>query len=310
MNLRARLINHHKRWNIEFDDKGQFAQLKNRVVSIVDRIVGQDFAANSSLDRDFVELLGDSVTIANSRTEPTALHTITKLITAPQTQEVKTRGFGVTYLHRALKNCDDLKRLVTILQVLFWLLERHGYSQKIRDLADRLRLNVKLTPSVEFQIVRNKEKVILYPPGAQLLDEATVNEPLMWLENYPTAAEPFERALKLYLEGDSSGNRNLLDNLRFAIEQLLREVLENTKSLEQQKRPLLTWLGSEHRVHQQVVNMYEKLLFGDYTRYQNDAVKHSEGCSEEEIEFMIYLTGTFMRLIIKLSESNRVVVSS
>jgi DNA-binding MarR family transcriptional regulator len=194
--------------------------------------------------------------------------------------------------------------------VLFWLLERHGYSQKIRDLADRLRLNVKLTPSVEFQIARNKEKVILYPPGAQLLDEATVNEPLMWLENYPTAAEPFERALKLYLEGDSSGNRNLLDNLRFAIEQLLREVLENTKSLEQQKRPLLTWLGSEHRVHQQVVNMYEKLLFGDYTRYQNDAVKHSEGCSEEEIEFMIYLTGTFMRLIIKLSESNRVVVSS
>jgi hypothetical protein len=34
----------------------------------------------------------------------------------------------------------------------------------------------------------------------------------------------------------------------------------------------------------------------------NDAVKHNEKYSLDEIEFMIYLTGNFMRLLIQLSK--------
>lgn len=292
-------MNHRRRWNIEFDDEEQFTQLKNRVVSIVDRVLGQSFAEEPEIDREFAEQLGISVEVPESSTKH-----VTEVLRRVD------RNFGSTYLYRTLEKSDNRERLVTVLQVMFWLLEQHGLSQQIQELVDGLRPSVKLTPSVEFQIVRRGKKVTLYPPGAQLLDEATVNEPLMWLKGYPTVAEPFERALKLYLDGDSNGNRNLLDNLRLAIEQLLREVLGNKKSLENQKTQLLAWIRRGDRVHQHIANMYETLLFGYYSKYQNEAVKHAENCSEEEVEFMIYLTGTFMRLLIQLSESNREIVDS
>lgn len=49
--------------------------------------------------------------------------------------------------------------------------------------------------------------------------------------------------------------------------------------------------------------MYKQLLFGPYRIYQNQAVKHGEEYSENEVEFMIYLTGTFMRLLLQLAET-------
>lgn len=101
------------------------------------------------------------------------------------------------------------------------------------------------------------------------------------------------------MEGDVGDYRSLFDNLRLALEQLLRQVLDNKKSLENQERELLKWIKARG-AHQQVVNMYKQLLFGPYSRYQNDAVKHGEQYSEDEAEFMIYLTGIFMRLLLRL----------
>jgi hypothetical protein len=48
--------------------------------------------------------------------------------------------------------------------------------------------------------------------------------------------------------------------------------------------------------------MYKGLLFGPYKQFQNDAVKHEEEFAENDIEFMIYLTGTFMRLLLQLEQ--------
>ncbi len=48
--------------------------------------------------------------------------------------------------------------------------------------------------------------------------------------------------------------------------------------------------------------MYTTLLFGPYSIYQNEAVKHNEEFGEVELEFIIYLTGTFMRLLLILSK--------
>lgn len=55
-------------------------------------------------------------------------------------------------------------------------------------------------------------------------------------------------------------------------------------------------------LHAHVTGMYHDLLFSHFTLYQNDAVKHGEKYSSPEIEFMIYLTGTFMRLLIQASK--------
>jgi len=49
--------------------------------------------------------------------------------------------------------------------------------------------------------------------------------------------------------------------------------------------------------------MYHELLFGGFTAYQNDAVKHKEDkYTIAEVEFVLYATGTFLRLIQRLTE--------
>lgn len=49
--------------------------------------------------------------------------------------------------------------------------------------------------------------------------------------------------------------------------------------------------------------MYEFLLFSPYALYQNNAVKHDEEFAVDEIEFIIYLTGNFMRFLLRLAEN-------
>jgi hypothetical protein len=124
---------------------------------------------------------------------------------------------------------------------------------------------------------------------------------LEWLAQHPEALKNFQGALSIYLSKDVNKYRNLLDNLRFAVEQLLKDVLQNQKSLENQKDTLLPWMKSRG-LHAHVTGMYHDLLFKHFALYQNDAVKHGEKYSPQEIEFMIYLTGTFMRLLIQASK--------
>jgi hypothetical protein len=141
--------------------------------------------------------------------------------------------------------------------------------------------------------------MFLYPSGAKVLDEGVVDANLLWLQNYPNILKSFETALTIYLRKDESQYRNLLDNLRFSIEQLLKNVLGNEKSLE--KQDVLPYLASRG-LHSHIVGMFHDLLFDGFAKYQNDAVKHGEKYTAQEIEFMIYLTGTFMRFIIQVSK--------
>lgn len=49
--------------------------------------------------------------------------------------------------------------------------------------------------------------------------------------------------------------------------------------------------------------MYHDLLFGGFAQYQNAAVKHQEDqYTQAEVEFVLYATGTFLRLIQRLVE--------
>jgi hypothetical protein len=123
---------------------------------------------------------------------------------------------------------------------------------------------------------------------------------MLALERHPDVSKHFQEALRICASGETAQYRNALDNLRFGLETLLKKVLCNCKSLENQKPALLPW-PKARGLHQQTVNMYELPLFGPYSIYQNDAVKHNEAFAAVEIEFMICLTGTFMRLLLDLS---------
>ena len=93
--------------------------------------------------------------------------------------------------------------------------------------------------------------------------------------------------------------RNVLDDLRLVLEKLLRLLLNNNKSLENQIPDLGTFIKKRHG-SPELANMFVRLI-DYYTKYQNTYVKHDDAVIEEEVEFVIEITSSFMKHLVRLS---------
>jgi len=194
---------------------------------------------------------------------------------------------------------DDILEAV---QFVLWTMEDLPNPRYLTELCQSLSKALDASPGIPVRLVLQNDTATLYPLGAKLLDEAVVDDNLVWLENYPEAAKPFQEALKIYLRKNPLEYRSMLDNLRMSVEQMIRSLLGNRKSLENQKEEFLRWL-STHDAHSQITNMFGDLLFGRFAIYQNDAVKHHEDkYTVAEVEFVLYWTGTILRFIQRVSE--------
>lgn len=89
-----------------------------------------------------------------------------------------------------------------------------------------------------------------------------------------------------------------MDNLRLSLELLLKELLGNEKSLENQTSTISEYqeaLG----IGKQIRNTFQKVL-EYYTRFQNDKVKHDVDLNNiHEVEFIFGLTMIFIRMLVK-----------
>lgn len=147
---------------------------------------------------------------------------------------------------------------------------------------------------------------IFYPANAEYLDQKLVIDVLNWLSKYPDAKEQYDKALRLYVHGDRS--RHVIDSLRLSFELFLKRYFTNKTSIENQKNEIGILLKNSD-VSVEVRNMFIKLV--DYfATYNNQHIKHgdsSKQIGDAEIEFIIYLTGSFMRFLIQiLEESSKV----
>jgi len=118
-----------------------------------------------------------------------------------------------------------------------------------------------------------------------------------WLAFYPDALTPYQEAVKKHANGIFP--RNVLDDLRLALELLLKCLLSSPKSLENQ----ITTLGpfiKERGGSPELANMFVKLI-DYYTKYQNSYVKHNDAVIEEEVELIFELTSCFMKHLVRLS---------
>lgn len=310
MQIEKRLKNHYKRWNIDLKYEEEFLKFKNRLIGVLAQVVGDYLTKNPDIDKHFIKIVNldkadkpfvkksqSVVNINLLKTDPISKNIIKSL---QDSYTVTEKGFGDTNVYKCIDDCETSQQLAKVIQILFWVLEikhdetRDMVSEIIREIK---RLSI-LTPNASFAIHKKGKQVFVYPHGDPFLDKGIIDSTLSGLEDYPKIAKHFEMALRIYQSGDKNQYRSLLDNLRFAFEQLLKEILKNQKSLENQKENLLRWL-KEKGLHTQVVNLYQNLL-NTYQKYQNDAVKHNEDYSLYEIEFMIYVTGNFMRLILQL----------
>lgn len=121
-----------------------------------------------------------------------------------------------------------------------------------------------------------------------------------WLDPYPKAKHHYENALNK--KSNNIFTRNLLDDLRFSFESLVKAILKNSKSLENQKSELGRFL-KEKGCSGEIINLYTDKIMDFYTKYQNNNVKHEDNCKEIDVDFILELTTTLMRLLIKLDET-------
>ena len=128
------------------------------------------------------------------------------------------------------------------------------------------------------------------------VNTSLVNENIKRLEDHPEAAKAYLSAIEKFNQGTLE--RNLLDDLRLSLELLVKSILGNNKSLENQKDLLGTFLKTKN-VSKEARNMYNTLI-GYYTNYQNSYVKHNNNVQRAEVDLMINLTSSHMSFLINV----------
>ena len=121
-----------------------------------------------------------------------------------------------------------------------------------------------------------------------------ISETLQLLGKYPDAHELYLDGLNKIRNGVDS--RNSLDDLRLSLEILLKQILGNHKTLENQ----LSDIGKYQKqkgLSTEISNMFNKLL-DYYGKYQNNNVKHANNVTTKEIDFILDITSTFIKFLI------------
>lgn len=171
----------------------------------------------------------------------------------------------------------------------------------IRALCDHPSFSV--VPSARSKERQNLKMLLVKRYGHLASDDQTseVNENLIeearhWLGSYPAVLKLYNEALEKHEHGGF--DRNLLDDLRLALEKLLQAVLGNGKSLENQLSAIGAYI-QDRGGSKELANMFRTLI-DYYAKYQNSYVKHDDAVIEEEIAFVVEITSSFMKHLIRL----------
>lgn len=130
----------------------------------------------------------------------------------------------------------------------------------------------------------------------EIEDKQLIIETKHWLQEYPKVLCQYDNSLEKFKNGIYE--RNTLDDMRLAFELLVKDILNNNKSLENQLSELGTLL-KDRGVSDELRNMVATMI-GYYTKFQNNHVKHNDLVNENEVEYVIELTSVLMKFLIKI----------
>jgi len=290
MKIPSKIKNFYKRWNIDYDEDKKFIDFKNRALSTIDNTLGELFLSDKNLESSFLKLTAKHFPEAEVQKSLGALENYGKLVFG------KVLEFKNSYAYKVLSEENNLIEFIKGLQVLFWLDLNSEVKEKL-FLGFKEDIELSL---LDIQIKKiKKDNVIFYPKGVKLLDEKVINDVLDWLISYPKVLKNFKFALEKYR--NKIYERNLIDDLRLSLELLLKKILNNDVNLNNQEKLLCEYLEKKN-VPKELRNMYWKLI-NYYDKYQNNYAKHDDKVKSLEIEFIIYLTGTFIRFLMTLEDS-------
>ena len=135
--------------------------------------------------------------------------------------------------------------------------------------------------------------------GEKISKTELIQKTKHWLANYPAALKEYESALSKYEGGIFE--RNTLDDMRLSFELLVKDLMGNNKSLENQIGDIGTMLkkaGSSAELRNMVPQVIKY-----YTDFQNNHVKHTDAVNGDELEYVIELTSVIMKFLVKMSDA-------
>lgn len=277
--IAAKLKDFRQRWSIDLSDGERWNEFKDRFMNSFADQVGMHFVSHDESEAEFHRIVG--------------VHRRARAKEEPWGASVERKLVGSSSVYSLLLSTSSHQKFMELVQAVFWVT---GLDEAAKEkLRSRLEEDIQLS-GVPIALTGQGSEVLLYPAGARELDEALVNNVLVWLEAVPPARERFAAALTLY--GKPGHVRDVADNLRRSLEETLRHVLKNAKSLEKQQAVLGGYL-KERGIAPEVAADFLKLI-DLYSKFQNDRVKHGDKVLAKEIELILYLTGTFMRFILTL----------
>lgn len=174
----------------------------------------------------------------------------------------------------------------------------------IRELCDHPRIverNKDAAKQLKLKLMARYGHLAPEALGSEI-NEALVEQTRHWLDDFPDSLALYNQALEKHANGVFL--RNLLDDLRLSLELLLRVLLSNDRSLENQLSNLGAFI-KERGGSPEHTNMFVKLI-DYYSKYQNTYVKHDDAVIEEEVEFVFEITSSFMKHLVRLSARDAV----
>lgn len=225
--------------------------------------------------------------------------------------ETKTGLSGPEIVHYCNEYAIDFDISIPITESNFG-----RFGNKVPNKRTALLKNLKaFSPTQQFQIIKElcelpklkenpdvknlKEKLYAkyhFLSPEKISDTELVRETRQWLAKYSKASELYDSALNKYEQGIYE--RNTLDDMRLSFELLIKDLLENNKSLENQ----INNLGEQlkyHNASEELRNMVIKII-DYYMKFQNNHIKHNDSVNVDEIEYVIELTSVMMKYLIKV----------
>lgn len=118
------------------------------------------------------------------------------------------------------------------------------------------------------------------------------------LTNYPAAETSYNTGIQKLEDGVY--DRNAIDDLRLSLELLLKAILENGKSLENQQPIFKSYLKTK-KVAPALANLLWDHI-DNIAKYNNDHVKHNDAVTKIDMEMVVDLTTTVIKQIVKISQ--------
>jgi hypothetical protein len=267
-------------WGARIDDENKFDRLVSGIgnaVPILERYrISYDsflFACSEAGIR-YDESLDSRITVYNKRSN--------------KNEKYLTAATIVNVLHSKKHSLPEY-----IVNLLCLVNKTKYIESKARANVFRLVKKALDMSMIPVNILISGDDLIVYPANSKLLD-GVVEDVLSVLHLFPQSFVVFRKAIEMYMEGGN--DRGVVDSFRLSLELLVKEKLTIDKSLDNALPSIGDYLKGSG-INKEVRNGFFSLV-EIYNKYNNENSKHNSKVQKNEVEFILNMTATFMRLIL------------